>query len=233
MKKTLPLLAVATMGLSLSLVSPAAVAAPDSSASELQEVQAWFDSYDVSRDVQASLQETIEAGELIDSMKKGAKPVSTREVVNNGFDETIATFADGSISVTASQIPVEISKSGFTPFASITGCKITNGSGYSRADGCTVKHSNGYLDMKFKAGYEIVNGANDRITSAHSPNAVGKFGSTTGKSLVKHRMKEESSSMPAHVTLEAQWTSVNNGSSYTGNLDLKVGRNAARVSANY
>lgn len=233
MKKALPLLAAATIGLSLSLVSTTAVAAPESPASELQEVQAWFDSYDVSRDVQASLQETIEAGELIDSMKKGAKPVSTREVVNDGFDETISTYADGSISVTASQIPVEMPKSGFTPFASITGCKISNGSGYSRADGCTVKHSNGYLHLKFKAGYEIVNGANDRITSATSPNATGSFGSTTDKLLVKHRMKEASSSRPAHVTLEAQWTAVNNGSSYTGNLDLKVGKNAARVSANY
>lgn len=225
--------AIAAIGLSLSLMSPAAVAAPEDRSSELQEVQSWFDSYNVSRDVQASLQKVIENGKLIDSMKHGAKPVSTREVVNDGFDETITTFADGSISVTASQIPVEMPKFGFTPFASITGCKISNGSGYSTATGCTVKHSNGYLHLSFKAGYEIVNGANDRITSATSPSATGSFGNTSEKVLTKHRMKEASANMPAHVTLEAQWKATNNGSSYTGNLDLKVGQNAARASANY
>lgn len=235
-KKSLKFISIASVaiGMSLTMFSPSALAATENSellsSQELGEVQAWFDSYGVNREIQASLQKTIEDGELIDSMKEGTKPIFSQKVVHGGFEETVSTFSDGSISVAGTQIPTQVSPTTIMPFASLTGCKVTNGSGYSAASGCLVKHSTGYLTMSFTAGYEIVNGANDRITSAHSPKATSSIAKVSNISLTKIRMKETGANSPAHVSMRA---TVSHLATSTKFIHLKVGQNSARVSDNF
>lgn len=160
-------------------------------------------------------------------MTSDAEAVSTREIVEDGFKTTIATFADGSISVSKIQQPTAKELSGEVSLMSIGSCQsVSSGSGYSVHKGCLAYGSNGYLHLQFRADFTLINGAPDQLNRVYSAQSSSSWGSSTPATKRVHR-SQESGSRPAWASVSSQFTSAGGLVSYTGTLNLFVGNNSA------
>lgn len=227
-KKILTCLVAGTL-LSLGSIQPAQ-AAPGGDRSELT---AWFDQYGVSKQVQNRLHAKVLRGQVLDSMKHDVAPVIEVERATADFTTTIATYPDGSISVSEKEQPQDALVAGpevISPM-SISGCTTSSGSGYSSRSNCLIKESNGYLHLQFRANYTIVNGAADYISWVGSGSASSSWGTASDAHLSIVRRTESGS--PALAQIGAQYNGYGGTVSYTGYAFLNVGGNTAWSSKNY
>ena len=119
---------------------------------QVSEVNAFFDTYGVSRHTQALLIERWEAGDAWDSMN-GSPPVSTGTIAGRSTTTQVQRFADGSVAVSSVENGTSFSVGGVTPM-SVGGC-TTVVSGLNRTKtNCLVKASVGVMEITFWAEYK-------------------------------------------------------------------------------
>jgi hypothetical protein len=198
--------------------------------------------YGVSATVREGIVEGLKEGRLPLSDVPGSRPVSARVQQSGAFVETVSTFADGSITVASVQVlPGEVvdpsaavlqvalpsTKGASASSASITGCSVTSGSGYSTRTGCLVKGSGALVDNWFYATYTYVQGANnDYISKTY--NAGASCGWSCSIPSKSNEQLKETAYLNAGVTYRGTWSSpVSTATTY---LTLNVGDNTSSAS---
>ncbi len=206
----------ACLAVAAALVSSIAFAAPAVAAEGpyWAPLQAWFDEHGVDDATQDELIAKLAAGEVLDSMKPTAEPVSV-DVSENGHSR-ISTFEDGSIVVDE----IRQANDGVGTFA-ISGCSYYNGSGYASASGCLIVSGNGMLELRFRASYSW-GSFGGSIGSATSPEAVVLYGSATSPPSLSIVRANSSGSLPAVATAHTLYTHQNGTYSEDMYLSLRV-----------
>lgn len=120
-----------------------------------KEARKFLTDYGVAQQTQKALFAKLEAGQKWDSFTSDSVPASTEEYVKDGYNVTEDHYADGSVSVSRIEIPVEptVSSGGISPMSSPNGCTI--GSNGARTN-CNVDTWVGLISMGFKANYNVV-----------------------------------------------------------------------------
>lgn len=202
----------------------------------VQELKAFWSDNDVNASVQRELVTGIENGKLPLSLVPTTKPVERTATVVNGFNRTTETFADGSIRLAEVQTvdgyiaePHDFEATPMAaPTASISGCRISSGSGYSNYDNCLVRGTTGAVTNWFYASWTYVQGAyNDQLRSTSNP---GQTCNWPYSCTIPSRS--------AFVGQERSWTAA--GATYTGTantgtssqttyLNLEIKANGSRA----
>jgi len=157
-------LAVAMSG-SLLLAGPAIadtgdVVNPLSSSDESQ-VRDYFDQYGVAPAVQDDLIWSFKTGDAWDAFQPGAEPVSTTVQTTDLTENTIKTYADGSIAVTEVEIPTAVNSN-----SRAWGCTFTSAGTYGGYwKNCDVTVNLGVISQGFHLNYENIQGGGAKITS--------------------------------------------------------------------
>ncbi len=168
------------------------------------EVRAFFTEYGVDSDTQDALVASMEAGDLIDALKSGQEPVSSQTQIKDGFEETVLTYADGSVGVTAMEIPQPAPTTGVSARA-ISGCTVHSGAGWASSTNCKVSHTAAYASLSFYANYQQT-ASGGSISNIRDSSISATFGSVSDKSLKLIRANS-TSSQPAVATLHGYWSS--------------------------
>lgn len=195
------------------------------SQTEEQQIRDLLTKYDVPAADQDVLVEKTLDGVLWDVNSSGTVPSSTEKAVIDGFNYTIERFADGSVSATGLEIPVE-APSARAQVLSIVGCTYTTGSGYSNASGCQVDGVWGPVIIgATDVAYTLVQGGPDQITNAGVPfqQCLPPVACST-PALVVSELTEGMS--PANIRWQSDVTSTMGGS-WNNWVDLSVGNDSA------
>ncbi|WFR67710.1 hypothetical protein P9139_04450 [Curtobacterium flaccumfaciens] len=147
-----------------------------------------------------------------------------------GTDQTIDTYADGSIRVTTVQKPAPATPSGVHVNASIGSCTTVSSSHYDATYRCTVSTNVVVSNAAYTVTYHQVQGAASSIT-ANSPLTTScSVGACSNKRMVVGR-KTQSGNSPAYITGYWTWTAVGGGSSKDYWLEFDV-RNGSTWASN-
>lgn len=173
---------VLTAVLGLALLGSVAVPAAGTDFDD-EEVQfrAFYNEWGVSGQIQDELVNSLENGELIDSMRAGEP--SHIELLDDGDSLVrIETYPDGSILVLEVEKPDEdlSPPSGVQPLTnSLTGCSASSGGGWATYSNCLVKANTGTMVIQFRVSYEKYVGANAKLLSSHSASSSAGYGTIT------------------------------------------------------
>ncbi|WP_216404872.1 hypothetical protein [Arcanobacterium phocae] len=204
---------------------------------DLKAVTEFWTDNGVSADVQDSLIEKIRSGKLTDADAGTVEAIRSETIYRHGNQETILTYPDGSITVTAMQVaPGQFDASSFgdeatnaimPQSAGLYGCRIWSGSGYAIYSGCTVFGSTGTVQAGFAADYQLVNGAYDKIIRHYAPfqQCAGVICDTP---YLAFSNLYETSSSPTEVTYFFRWSGIGAFSS-TGRVGIVVGNDHGYV----
>lgn len=168
------------------------------------DVRAFFAEYGVDADTQNALIASMESGDVIDALKAGEEPLSSTTQIRDGFEETVLTYADGSVGVTALEIPQPAPTTDVSTRA-ISGCTVNSGPGWASSSNCKVSHSAAYASLSFYANYQQT-ASGGSISNLRDEAISASFGSVSNKSLKLIRAKS-TSSQPAVATLHGHWSS--------------------------
>ncbi len=168
------------------------------------DVRAFFAEYGVDPDTQDALIASMESGDMIDALKAGQEPVSSTTQIRDGFEETVLTYADGSVGVTALEIPQPAPTTDVSARA-ISGCTVNSGAGWASSSNCKVSHSAAYATLSFYANYQQT-ASGGTISNPRNGEISATFGSVSNKSLKLIRANS-TSSQPAVATLHGYWSS--------------------------
>ncbi|MDZ8276526.1 hypothetical protein R2Q81_11290 [Microbacterium aquimaris] len=136
-------------------------------------VSDFLDTHGVEEATRDTLVAKLESGELLDS-QNGSEPVSTSTTTTGGYEVTISTYADGSVSESRVELPTSAETPGLvTPFG-VTGC---SGTATSR-QGCLVDRWDGVIRQSFRADFTYVTNGYDRIDSVYS-STYNVYGATS------------------------------------------------------
>jgi hypothetical protein len=202
------------------MVTPS-VAASTSSADTLKH---WLISEGVTNDLASQLAKKHSQGKTLDS-ENGSTPV---KVIKNDTAEKYVEkkiFADGSVSVSSIEKPTKNYEASSLPIARpayVGSCEtVSSGSGYRVYYDCRVQEKNGIVDLAFRATYQIVQGAYDKISSAWGGYYYSSGGSISGPKLTIPRANE-TFSYSAHAQYAVVFVASNGGSSRTYKLHLYI-----------
>lgn len=179
---------VAGVALTLSAFGAPAAQAVDA----YDDVRDFWASHGVSAEVQDALVAELESTGAVDSMEPGAEPVSVHSEDTGGATVTVATFPDGSISVSTIEKPLELKPGQIAPMASVSGCTTNSGPGYVTYKSCTVAADNGIFRMSFLVSYEKYQGASAQILAAWSAKATSGTGTITSPTRELYRPQSSS-----------------------------------------
>lgn len=208
-------------------------------ANDKTQMQSFWDVNDVSPSIQQELLEEIENGTWPQADTGVAESVDKRTVRRNGNVETIETYPDGSISVSALQVEggdfnpksfgvedtAELNEVYDAAPSSIKNCTAQSGSGFRNLLDCTVFGSTATVGAGFIASYSIVEGANNDRIIRHSGPFQQCAGAQCDAPYVGLEYLNERSGRKAEVDYFFRWTAP--GTSATGSVRLVVGNNAA------
>ncbi|WP_194540520.1 hypothetical protein [Paenibacillus sp. JZ16] len=138
------------------------------SSNEITRIKSLLSEYDVSIETQTYLMNKLENGEKWDS-EKGIEPVSTHTIVkNNGTEEIVETFPDGSIAISGVDLSTaEVSTDIIvTPYDLDPG-SISSGSGYTSYRGAKVYKNTAFIGAQFYADFTQVNGGMSYISRVY------------------------------------------------------------------
>lgn len=220
-------------------VTPAqAVARFELTADEVERLTEFWDTHAVPLEVQRSLLATIEAGQLTDADRGDIDPIRVNRFERNGNSETVTTYPDGSILVTAVQTsPGEFNAASFPGARALnsdgvalratpTNCQVTSGSGYSVYRNCTVFGYTGTIQAGFGANYQLVHQGYDSITAHYAP-AQQCAVAVCDTPYLAYASLRESAGRPAQVTYYFRWTMP--GISATGKVELIIANDRPTV----
>lgn len=183
----------------------------------------------ISAATQDGLIAKMKAGKALDATT-GAAPVSTTTNVANGFKTTRSVYADGSVSIIQVEQP-KVTSGGISPQASVDGCSVNSGSGYSTYRGCVVRGANPIVSASFRTDFQILKGTYDKISFAGYPDITTRAASWDNLDLQKIRMTE-SPNGDAQVALVAKITQSAGGQTlrqYQGKLIFFLGKDKYSV----
>lgn len=168
---------------------------------EFSEVRSVWTSYGVPETTQEDLVQGFLHGELWDAAA-GAEPTSSVESVNDaGAVETVSYFADGSISITTVEQPVEVSQTGGVAARAVTGCTVSNITGGKKYSNCWVDTWVGTIAMSFYATFDIFTNGKDVIRSVYGgAYSLGPYLEVKKETLKIDRVTEISGSSPAQAS---------------------------------
>ncbi len=166
-------------------------------------MRSFFTEYGVDVDTQDALIASMESGDLIDALKSGEEPVSSTTQIQDGFEETILTYADGSVGVTALEIPRPAPTTGASTRA-ISGCTVHSGAGWASSTNCKVSHTAAYASLSFYANYQQT-ASGGSISNPRDGVINTTIGSVSNKTLKLIRANS-TSSQPAVATLHGYWS---------------------------
>ncbi|MEW6976656.1 hypothetical protein [Trueperella pyogenes] len=211
---------------------------PQLTQDDVDRLTEFWQTHEVSAHVQHSLLAKIGAGEMTDADRGDINPTHVETLQRNGNLETVATYPDGSILVTALQTSSgEFNTASFpgmsaTRPASIalraapTNCQVKSGSGYAVYRNCNVIGATGTIQAGFGANYQIVNGGYDSITAHYAPyqQCAGVVCDTP---YVAYTSLQETAGQPAQVTYHFRWTI--SAVSATGKVELLIANDRPTV----
>lgn len=116
-----------------------------------QQARAVFNEYGVSAQTQDSLFNKLESGQVWD-VYTGATPVTSTTSIVGGYNQTLETFADGSISVSSVEIPRKTAVGGISPM-SVTGCTYGSSAGVFYGTDCRVYQNSALTEAEFYASF--------------------------------------------------------------------------------
>lgn len=191
--------------------------------------------YGVSSKVAESLSKKMKKGQLLDSIIMDEKDAIDVQVVKheNGSEEHIHTFPDGSITITSVENAPVINSGGFTTLGSgITNGSCSSGSGYTNCTNRKVTYNNpGVWSLSFHANYTYLSSGYDYISWAGNEGIWMVMGTTGDPSMRIIRSTET-----AFNFAEARFSAyLYIGGSYgtlTRSVSLRVGANAASAQGN-
>ncbi|MEN9660530.1 MAG: hypothetical protein RLZZ443_459 [Actinomycetota bacterium] len=168
----------------------------------------------------------IANGQTPDSELPESIPVSEVQVNEGGMVGTRLYFSDGS----ARFLGFSQSANPRAKTASIAGCSVSSGTGYSNYSRCTITSATLYVTLYFVADFSILAGSNnDSISSIYSSGARCYGGACSAASLLMVRARE-SSSGPALAQASTNFTAAYPVASRSYTVSLTVGNNGYWVS---
>ncbi|GAA3339086.1 hypothetical protein GCM10017714_13140 [Curtobacterium pusillum] len=185
-----------------SCLVAAGPASANTNADEATMRDTW-NTYDVPASTQDRLLDELTSGGTWDSLE-GKTPIATESTIRSGTEETVARFADGSISVTEVELPTAGGAR-----ASLSGCKILSQTHYDSRRFCNVSTNVVVASAAYTVTYRVVQGGPSSIVSRSSASAMvtrGYLGNISKKQMVTSRTTQSGSS-PAVVTGRWTWTS--------------------------
>jgi hypothetical protein len=194
-------------GVSSASAAPRSTSSANSDQVDVAYFQAWLARYNVDAPTRARLIEKLKSGQLWDSMKAGAIPVSQIHRSTSSEDISVATFTDGSIVVSSIEKPTVAAPGVIVPYV-IGGCTVSSGTGFSVFTGCTISQDSGTVLLTFKASYEKYTGG-AKIDSATNPTVVAHYGSASSPTLVISPAVSYSTATPAVATEHSHFTASN------------------------
>lgn len=139
-------------------------------AHEEAQVRSFFNEYDVPREDQESLLASYESGNMWLSMAADAQPVEVRTEKRDGLRSTVSTYADGSVKVSGTSVPQDLTPEGSAPL-SVTGCSSSGSTRVVTYSNCLAKVDNGIVMMSFRFTWRLYVGSSASITS-YSPSSA-------------------------------------------------------------
>lgn len=191
-------------------------------------MRSFFNDYLVPEKTQDQLIDELLEGELWDNNSPDAVPVSVEDWSTETETVTVERFGDGSIGVQSMEIPQYVPEGTISPYASLTGCSYSGGSGYSVASNCSISHKWGNVGIGFIASYQIINGAYDSITYLGPTTQTCAIGSCTRPEYVVSRLNETGSG-PAIAQAQSTFTAYQGAASSEYWVQLSVGGNTVNV----
>ncbi|GIG23736.1 hypothetical protein Cch01nite_44600 [Cellulomonas chitinilytica] len=141
-------------------------------------LEAFWNAHGVPKATQKSLLSKLAAGQTWDAVDGKHTPVSSSQATSNGSQETVDTYADGSIVVSDLEQPQTppTAANGITPL-SVAGCRTTvGGSGYANYDDCKASSDTGIVTLAFYISY-----SRTRATTAPARRSSARAAPTTGR----------------------------------------------------
>lgn len=190
-------IAVALMGTLAPTVASASVPQPAAAVrsvevlddSQRAELVSFFEENGVTAEVQQSLLQKLESGEVWLSLTEGAVPVSEAVTVEGDLEVTRSTYADGSVAVqgvsaAAGEVVTPASPGQIAPRA-VRACSYSGSTYGGYWKNCVADVNLGVVRMQFNFDYENVQGSGAKITRYwnQSHHVVG--GAMTNHRLVK------------------------------------------------
>ena len=197
---------------------------------DLSEIKAALHEYGITEEVQESLIEKLENGEVWDCMNPEKTSQIPEGYLNVSIDDPIKRydFPDGSFIETK----LEIVKDDFISNYDITEGSTSSGTGYVNRTGVKITASKGaLLGMGFFADFTHVQSGYDQISRVYDQwvKVIGGNASSVTLQIVK---ANEDSNGPAQAKLTAQVNWLGIGTSGTEWLYLNVGSDSAWSSEN-
>ncbi|MFE5309536.1 hypothetical protein [Isoptericola sp. NPDC056605] len=204
-----------------SLVVASAVVPAAAADDGLGETRDFWTKYGVSASVQEDLAHKFLTTGSIDATEAYTEPVSVTSGTFDGVPASVATFADGSISVTSAEGPTENASGTMSALsAAVTGCDAVSGNAaVMRYSGCKVVGDNGIYRIGFKVTYETYFGAaNAAIKGAGSADASSGTGTISDPERVLYRTQSTRTTKAAvkyHSDYKA-WSNLHQTDVYLG-----------------
>lgn len=210
---------IATAG--ILVVAGLAIAAPASAstAEDGAEVRAWLTSWSVPDWQQDAIVKDLSKGILPESAQSDSAPVSSKTRSDEGYDELIERFQDGSVRVTGVEKGDEVKPGEIAP-RSISSCTYYNSSGYVSATNCRIYQSSDIGTIEFRANYWRT-ASQSNVSNAREASFNTRYGTAT-QPTVKVVRASGNSSNPAVATAHSKYTSHNGASSEDVYLSLRV-----------
>ncbi|WP_439693863.1 hypothetical protein ACRQ4B_06440 [Curtobacterium sp. SP.BCo] len=217
-------MAGAALLMAVPLVVGAASTAQAATSDGQAQFEQWYAKYNVPSSTADALWSKFQKGSLLDSMKSGVDPVSERTQRVGTQQETVRTYADGSVDVSSVEVP-KVTPAGGATIMAVGACSGTTSSHYDTVyHNCAAEESNGILTMGFHVTYDIVQGVGDKIVD-HSTSYQAASGGTATTPSVTIPRSQENSSGPAYAKLTTQYNS--KSTSFTAVMYFKVGGDKA------
>ncbi len=159
------------------------------SASDREFLQQQFQRLDIDSSAQAAIVENLEEGILPDA-ETGANPVDTEVFVENGFEHTRHTYANGSVSEISIEQPVTIAEGTIVPFGVGTCQSKTKVAGVSTWTQCKVEYDAVTWSASYTAGgliWGVETNTGTRVAQILNPHSPirGGVGSLSAAKLSK------------------------------------------------
>ncbi len=201
---------------------------------EENRLRAWFSDYDVSEDVQSKLIEKLKNGEIWDAINENESYISITEGKNSDENYKVATYKDGSITVTTIENMEDKTEQveNVRSTSKISGGRIVSRSPYHihYAD-VKVSADSGLSSCSFLAEYVINNGYDDELLSVYDSNIKVIGGTFDNETLSVLKAKEDYRG-PAKGELSYKWETYGPIVSNKARLQILVGNDSATAVVN-
>lgn len=201
----------------LATISTTATAAPVAT-DPYESARVFWSEHGVSEQIQQSLVDKLNESGTIDAISQDAEPVSVENRRVAGAEVTVATFEDGSITVTSFESPDPVPEGSIASRAVYGNCQVTSGSGWASYKNCEVVSDAGVYRIGFKVTYERYATMNAKILSSGSEQAVAGGGAITHPTRYLWRPQSTSnqSAVVKYRSYYTAWTSSYSEDVYLG-----------------